>query len=389
MIDMTAPLPITVISDASKKRLKANHPWIFSNEIQLKPDIEPGAWTEVQDRSGHSIGTGYYNPHTLIAIRILSFKKEVNLAERIAAAQAIRKRHYETDVYRLIYGESDRLPGLIVDQYKETLVVQILTAGMEKLKAEILDHLLQIAKPRRVILRNDSPYRKLEGLKDQVEWFYGDPVHQEWIEIDGLRFLVNYETGQKTGFFLDQRENRKRLLHYGDADSLLDVFSYTGAWAIYGASAGIRNVIAVDSSQEALRKADQNAEQNGYRITTIVADAPEFLRESAAGAVRYDRIVLDPPAFCKSKRHLSSAIRAYMEINLRAMKSLAPGGLLFTCSCSQPLNPELFLQVLHQAATASGRSFYLRELLFQPPDHPILMNFPESHYLKCAVLEVA
>jgi 23S rRNA (cytosine1962-C5)-methyltransferase len=386
---MTGTLPITIISDAAKKRLKGNHPWIFSNEIQQKPEIEPGAWTEIRDGSGRYIATGYYNPHTLIAIRILNFHKTFDLTERMVAAQELRNQQYSNGVYRLIYGESDRLPGLIVDRYNETLVVQILTAGMEKLKAEVLDHLLHSLKPRRILLRNDSPYRKLEGLKEQVEWHYGDPVHDEWIEIDGLQFLINYEKGQKTGFFLDQRENRKRLRHYGDAESLLDVFSYTGAWAIYGASAGIRNVIAVDSSEDALRRADQNAAKNGHRITTIVADAPEFLREAAAGSMRYNRIVLDPPAFCKSKRHLPSAVRAYREINLRAMKSLAPRGLLFTCSCSQPLTPELFLQVLHQAAIASGRSFYLRELLFQPPDHPILMNFAESHYLKCAILQVA
>ena len=384
---MTGTLPITVISDAGKKRLKGNHPWIFSNELNQKPEAEPGDWTEVHDRAGHYIGTGYYNPHTLIAIRILTFHKTFDLAERIIAAQALRNQR--DSVYRLIYGESDRLPGLIVDRYDETLVVQILTAGMEKLKAQVLDHLLQIVKPKKILLRNDSPYRKLEGLREQIEWHYGDPVRDEWIEIDGLKFFVSYEKGQKTGFFLDQRENRKRLFHYGAAESLLDVFSYTGAWALYGASAGIRNIIAVDSSEDAMRRAEQNAAENGYRITTIVADAPEFLREASAGSTRYDRIVLDPPAFCKSKRHLPSAIRAYREINLRAMKSLAPRGLLFTCSCSQPLTPDLFLQVLHQAAIASGRSFYLRELLFQPPDHPILMNFPESHYLKCAILEVA
>lgn len=385
---MTGTLPIAVLSDAGKKRLKGNHPWIFSNELHQKPDAEAGDWTEIQDRSGHYLGTGYYNPHTLIAIRILTFHRQIDLAERIVAAHALRNRHYSTSVYRLIYSESDRLPGLIVDRYNETLVVQILTAGMEKMKTEVLDRLLQIIKPKRILLRNDSPYRKLEGLKEQLEWHYGDPAHDEWIEIDGLKFLVNYEKGQKTGFFLDQRENRQRLLHYGPAESMLDVFSYTGAWALYGAAAGIRNVVAVDSSEEGMNRAEQNAAKNGHRITTIVSDAPEFLREAASGSMRYDRIVLDPPAFCKSKRHLSSAIRGYREINLRAMKSLAPGGILFTCSCSQPLTPDLFLQVLHQAVVASGRNFYLRELRFQPPDHPILMNFPESHYLKCAILEV-
>ncbi len=381
-------LPVAVISDAGKKRLKGNHPWIFSNELERKPSIEAGNLIEVHDRSGRYLATGYYNPHTLIAVRILSTHKTFDLTQRIPLALAIREKHYSDKVYRLIYSESDRLPGLIVDRYNDTLVVQILTAGMERMKHEILSNLLQSVQPKRILLRNDSPYRKLEGLQEQTEWFYGDPVQHEWIEADGLRFQIHFEKGQKTGFFLDQRENRKRLLRYGPAESLLDVFAYTGAWSIYGSAAGIRNTIAVDSSAYALKIAEQNAEANGYSIITIVSDAIEFLRNASVGSARYDRIVLDPPAFCKSKRHLKTALQAYREINLRAMKSLAPGGLLFTCSCSQPVTPEIFLEILHQAATASGRNLYLRELLFQPPDHPILMSFPESHYLKCAILEV-
>lgn len=384
----TETLPIAVISDAGKKRLKGNHPWIFSNEFVQTPDVQPGEWIQVQDRAGRYIATAYYNRHTLIAARILYSHKTFDLGERIRAAFGLRNRFYANPVYRLIYSESDHLPGLIVDRYNNTLVVQILTAGMERLKSEVLGHLLEVVKPERILLRNDSAYRKLEGLNEEVTWHQGDPVGEEWIELDGLRFLIDYEKGQKTGFFLDQRENRKRLLHYGASGSLLDIFAYTGAWSVYGGLAGIQNITAVDSSEPSLQRAIQNAEANGYRITTIVDDAVDFLRRSSAGAARYDRIVLDPPAFCKSRRHLPSAIRAYREINLRAMKCLAPGGLLFTCSCSQPLTPEFFLQVLRQAASASGRDFYLRELLFQPPDHPILMGFPESHYLKCAILEV-
>jgi 23S rRNA (cytosine1962-C5)-methyltransferase len=382
-------LPVAIITGAGKKRIKGNHPWIFSNELHRKPEATTGEWVEVQDQSGHYVATGYYNPSTLIAIRILTFHKTFDVAQRVQNAFSIRNKHYPDRVYRLIYSESDGLPGLIVDRYNETLVVQIQTAGMEGLREQVFSVLKDLLQPKRILLRNDSPYRKLEGLEKQVEWYYGSSLAEEWIEVDRLKFLVNYEQGQKTGFFLDQRENRKRLRHYGSADSMLDVFSFTGAWSIYGFAAGIQKVVAVDSSQEALRKAEQNSIANGYRITTIVADAPEFLRESSGSAERYDRIVLDPPAFCKSRSHLASATRAYREINLRAMKCLSPGGVLFSCSCSQPVTTEIFLKILHQAAVASGRRFFLRELLLQPPDHPILIGFPESHYLKCAVLEVS
>ena len=380
-------LPVAVITDRAKKRLKTKHPWIFSNELKSKPPAASGDLVQIQDPSSHFVGFGYYNPHTLIAIRILSFTHEFNLSQRIRGS--VSRRRSSDAACRLVYGESDGLPGLIVDRYNQTLVTQILTAGMERMREEVLSELITAVQPARILLRNDSAYRRLEGLPLQVEWAYGEPLDHEIIELDGIRFWIDYQAGQKTGFFLDQQENRRRLLAYGSADNMLDVFSYSGAWGLYGAKAGIKNITVVDTSQEALALAQKNAELNGYSITTVVADAIDFLRQRYEATERFDRIVLDPPAFCKSKKHLPAALKAYREINLRAMKLLGTGGFLFTCSCSQPVTPEIFLQVLHQAAAASGRILYLRELLFQPPDHPILMNFPESHYLKCAILHVA
>jgi 23S rRNA (cytosine1962-C5)-methyltransferase len=380
--------PVAVLGEAGKKRIKGKHPWIFSNEIERKPEAQAGDIVEIQDRGGAYIATGYYNPRTLIAIRILTFYRSFNLKQRIDNAFAFRKKHYTDRIYRIIYSESDGIPGIVADRYNDTLVLQLLTAGVEKMKAELLDHLIRILSPARVLLRNDSPYRKLEGLDQNIEWVFGTPASEEILEMDGMRFWIEYETGQKTGFFLDQRENRKRLQHYGSADSLLDVYAYTGSWSLYGAAAGIEEIIAVDSSEHALQQIARNAELNHCTIRTIASDGAEYLRTMASGEQRFERIVLDPPAFCKSKRHLSAATRAYREINLRAMKCLKPGGLLFTCSCSQPVKPEIFLEIVRQAATASGRQFYLREFLLQPPDHPILVNFPESHYLKCAILQV-
>jgi 23S rRNA (cytosine1962-C5)-methyltransferase len=376
--------PPAVVSDRAKKRLKTKHPWIFSNELLTKPDASAGDLVTIQDPQAHFLGIGYYNPHTLIAIRILSFTDQFNFAERIH--RAIARRKGLGRVCRLVYSESDGLPGLIVDRYEDTLVAQILTAGMEKFRDHILSALRQEAS--KILLRNDSSYRELEGLPLQNEWVHGEPVDREIIEVDGIRFWIDYQHGQKTGFFLDQRENRKRLLHYGAADRMLDVFSYSGAWSMYGAKAGVREIIAVDSSADALKMAEENARLNAYEIRTIQAQAIDFLHQQYHSPDRFDRIVLDPPAFCKSKRNLPAALRAYREINLRAMKLIRNGGLLFSCSCSQPVTPNIFLDVLHQAAAASGRAFFLRDLLFQPADHPILMNFPESHYLKCAILEL-
>src|SRR5262245_28140635 len=378
-----------VISSRGKKRLKSKHPWIFSNEIVEKPDVSAGEVVEIHHEPGHRIATGYYNPHTLIAVRILSFHQEFDLQARIAKALDFRRQHYSDLTYRWIYGESDGLPGLIVDRYSQTLVAQILTVGMEKLRNEIITSLVEFGSPTRILLRNDSSYRELEGLPKQVEWVYGDPVDKEIIELDDLKFEVNYTEGQKTGFFLDQQTNRQRLSKYAHGEKMLDVFSYSGGWSLYGAKSGLRNITCVDSSAEALKSATRNAELNNFKLNCIEQDAFQFLRDAYSSKDRYDVIVLDPPAFCKSKRQLVEAVRGYREINVRAMKLLERDGVLFTCSCSQPVTPELFVDILRQAAADSGRSFKMLELLLHPLDHPVLLQFPESLYLKCAILQVA
>lgn len=381
-------LPVFVVSDRARKRLKSKHPWVFSNELETKPAVAPGELVQIQDRAGHLVGIGYYNPHTLIAVRILSTHSTFDLNERIQHSLETRQRLYEDTIYRLIYGESDGLPGLIVDRYNGTLVVQILTAGMERMRNEVISALIEIIKPERILLRNDSSYRELEGLTTGLEWIYGEPVERQVLEMDGLKFEVDFSGGQKTGFFLDQRRNRQQLYRFAKGNSMLDAFAYSGAWSLYGAKAGFQDITALDSSQQVLSAVQTNAALNGYSITTIAEDAFDFLKRRYADPVRYDLIVLDPPAFCKSKRQLAQAIKGYREINLRAMKLLNPGGSLITCSCSQPVSTDLFQGILQQASEDSGRPFRVREVLFQPPDHPVLLNFPESHYLKCVVLQL-
>ncbi len=379
--------PSVIISHRAKKRIKGKHPWIFSNEIESKPDVSAGALVDIKDPAGHFLGLGYYNPNTLIAIRILSSSSTFDLEERIRLS-CERRQHECVPLHRLVYSESDALPGLIVDRYYDTLVVQILTAGMEAFRDRIIAALMDAIHPQRILLRNDSSYRRLESLPLQVEWVYGDPLDRHILEVDGMKFLVNFEKGQKTGFFLDQQQNRRRLAAYTHGDSMLDTFCYTGSWALYAARAGMKRITAVDSSAEALASAAENAKLNGYSITTVADDVFEFLRKQYSGPERYDVVVLDPPAFCKSKRHLDQALRGYLDINLHAMKLLNKDGVLFTFSCSQAVTPEIFADMLRSAAASSGRAFRLHEILSQPPDHPILLNFPESHYLKGAVIQV-
>ncbi len=379
--------PTVIITHRAKKRIKGKHPWIFSNEIEFKPDVPAGTLVEIKDPAEHFLGIGYYNPNTLIAVRILSTHSTFDLEEQIRISCQRRGQDW-APLHRLVYSESDALPGLIVDRYYGTLVAQILTAGMEAFRDRIVAALIETIHPERILLRNDSSYRQLEGLPLQVEWVHGNPLDHEILDVDGMKFLVHYEKGQKTGFFLDQQQNRRRLAHFARGDAMLDAFCYTGSWAVYAARAGMKRITAVDSSGEALASARQNAELNGYSIITIADDVFDYLRKQYSGPERYDVIVLDPPAFCKSKRHLDQALRGYLDINLHAMKLLNKDGVLFTFSCSQAVTPEIFVDMLRSAAASSGRAFILHEILSQPPDHPILLNFPESHYLKGAVIQV-
>lgn len=380
--------PVVIVSDRARKRLKSKHPWVFSNEIVAKPEVPPGEIVEVRDERDHFIGAGYYNPHTLIAARILSYHGQFDLEARLHDAIEYRRKHYQDTLCRLVYGESDGLPGLIADRYGDTIVLQVLTAGMERMKEDAIRILARDLQPARILLRNDSAYRKLEGLSTENQWAYGESIETTIVETDGLKFLVDLSGGQKTGFFLDQQENRRRIADYARGSNFLDAFSYSGAWAMYAARAGMRRITAVDSSQDALAGATANAELNGYSITTIAEDVFEFLRRKYSTPERYDLIVLDPPAFCKSRKHLQEALKGYREINLRAMKLLNHGGVLITCSCSQPVTPDIFMEMLRGAAADSGRAFAVREFRLHPPDHPVLLHFPESLYLKCAILEL-
>ncbi|MCL4457732.1 MAG: class I SAM-dependent rRNA methyltransferase [Nitrospirae bacterium] len=374
-------------------RIDAGHLWIFSNELAESPKkFEAGSLVEVYDNKNRFIGIGYVNPNSLIAIRILTRGKETINADffrkRISGALNYRKRFLTSNnSYRVIYSEGDFLPGLIVDKYADCLVIQILTLGMEMMKDMIVSVLDEIIKPSVIVLRNDSQSRNLEGLpleKAVVKGALGSlPLIQEGeisIEVDPM-------TGQKTGFFLDQRANRLALAKYIDGGKGLDLFCYSGAWGLQLAKNGAV-VRFVDDSKTALSTAQRNARINNLeeRCEFVKDDVFNFLKKEAESGALYDFIVLDPPAFVKSRAKIKEALRAYREINAMAMRLVKNGGILATSSCSYHVEKTVFLDILHSAARDAGRSPRLLEYRSQGLDHPILLSVSETEYLKCAFL---
>ena len=378
------------------KRLLGGHLWIFSNEIyeNLK-DYAVGTLVEVFDMHELFLGIGYINPQSLISIRLLTREKEeINrgfFQRRINDAFNLRKRLLgERDAFRLIYSEGDYLPGLIVDKYANSLVLQFLTAGMEEFKSIIIGVLDDILKPEIMVLRNESRVRTLEGLPLYKDVIKGNLQTLPVIQENGLLFEIDPYEGQKTGFFLDQQENRTILKKYARGGKGLDLFCYLGAWSMHLASAGAE-VIGVDASERAVTQAQKIAEMNGLteRTCFLKDDVFSFLeKELASTEKKYDFIVLDPPAFVKSSGKIKEAVKAYRELNEMSMRLIKPGGLLATSSCSYHLSKEMFIDMLNAAGKIARRSLRLIEMRSQGPDHPALLSMPETEYLKCAFLIV-
>lgn len=380
-----------------ERRARSGHPWIFSNEIdRIEGVVEPGAALEVLDRRGDFLGVAYYNPHSLIAARILSRQRESIdsvdfFRRRIASALAYRRALYPNeDALRIVHGEGDGLPGLVVDRYGEVLSIQLLTLGMECRRTVILDALREIFQPVAMVARNDVAVRELEGLPRQVERLEGELPEELIVAEHGLRSRVDILGGQKTGQFLDQKENHLALGERVAGRRVLDLFCYAGSWSLHAAHFGAGQVLGVDISAPAVELARDNARRNGFETicSFVRADVFELLRELGRDRERFGVIVLDPPAFVKSRKKLPEAIKGYLTVNRRAMELLEPGGYLFTCSCSQHLDRETFLETLRQAGQQAGRVPRLVEMRGQAYDHPILLACPETDYLKCAVLQV-
>lgn len=394
--DHFAPLRLRKDED---RRLRAGHLWVYSNEIDTSVtplrDFTPGQPVLIQASNGKPLGTGYINPHALLCARLVSRDPAHPLSpsllvHRLNVALSLRERLYRQPFYRLIYGEGDGLPGLIVDRYGDLCVVQITTAGMECLKDEILAALQKVLKPTAVLWRNDSSIRVMEGLDRYVAPAVGTIPDTVTVQEDGLRFQVAPETGQKTGWFFDQSDNRARLDRYVADCRVLDVFSYVGAWGIRAAARGAREVLCIDSSAPALAQAATNAALNGVaeRLKTEQGDAFEVLKRLRETRERFDVVIVDPPAFVKRRKDFKEGALAYRRLNEMAMQVLERDGLLVSCSCSQLLPREALIQALLQGARHLDRQLMILEQGRQGPDHPVPPAIPEMDYLKMIVARV-
>lgn len=378
-----------------ERRLLQGHRWVFSNEIaESLSEFEPGSWVEVQSSKGAPLGIGTINPRSLIAVRIVCAPGERPsrdlFRERLLKASSFRsnKLYPSSSCYRVVFGDSDGLPGLIVDRYEDILVYQIGTLGMSCMEPLIQELLIELFQPKALVYRHDSQVRTLEGLELTKGLAFGEVPTECWIDMDGIQQRLNPLGGQKTGFYLDQRDNRQALRRWVKGARVLDLFCYNGAWSLVAASAGASEVLGIDDSSEAINQASRNADQNqlGDQCRFEVGEAFRFLKSVPRGA--YDVIILDPPAFAKTKSALPDARKGYTDLNRRAMLALEPGGILVSCSCSYHLSEDLFRQVLLQAAQASGRRLRLLEARSQSADHPVLLAMPETQYLKCCFLQV-
>src|SRR3954471_23264240 len=382
------------VSPRGATRLKSGHVWVYKSDILSSDGIPPGSLVTVTDQRGKPLGTALYSSSSQIAIRMISPDPVTDfpglLRQRISDAIAYRENLVrDTDAYRLIFSEADFLPGLIVDRYNDILSLQILTQAMDAnpVRETLISELSAQLKPASVIERVDPRVRELETLPARASGFLHGDKTATIFAMNGIQFHYDALEGQKTGAFLDQRENYAAAAQYAKGEAL-DVFCYQGAFALHLAPR-CSSVAAVDSSRPALEIADQNATLNGRDIEWIEANAFDLLKDYSAANRRYDTVVLDPPAFAKSKRDLEAAMRGYKELNLRALKMLRSGGTLVTCSCSYHVNQDSFLETLGAASLDAHRSLRLIEVRGQAKDHPILLNIPETAYLKCAIASVS
>lgn len=374
--------------------MRAGHLWIYRSDV-VAVDAEGGSIVVVKDERGNFIGQALYSAASQIALRFLTQANEEIDREwwrrRILEAASRRNIPADTNAYRLIYSEGDLLPSLIVDRYNEVLVLQTLSQATEALKSTFAEILIEEFRPRAVIERNDARVRELEGLPLIAATIYGEAPDEFEILQHGLRFLVSPAAGQKTGSFLDQRENRlaaRLAAQNTNRGRALDCFTFNGAFALHLASV-CESVVGIDISADAIAAAKHNAQLNGLtNVQFREANVFDALRELETGGERFDVIVLDPPAFAKNRASLKSALRGYKEINLRALKLLNPGGVLVTCTCSYHVLEDLFLEIVDRAALDAHRRVQVMEKRMQASDHPVLLGMPETYYLKCVIARV-
>jgi len=385
-----------VLHPGRDARIRAGHRWVYRNEIaRLDGAPVDGDAVEVHAAGGRVLGIGLLNTRSAIAVRLLASPGEVPdeefFRERLARAIAVRRRLVaDTTACRLVFGESDGLPGLVVDRYRDVLVLQTLTLGMDRRKDMVARLLHELLAPRGIFARNDPAVRRLEGLPRETGWLTGAGATEVMIEEDGVRFVVDVARGQKTGFFLDQRENRRHAAALASGGTVLDVFSYTGAWALHALARGATGAVGIEASADAVDMAGRNAALNdaGDRYRPRVGNAFDELRRLSAEPSRWDLVVLDPPAFVKTRGALAAGLAGYKEINLRALKLVAPGGWLVTCSCSFHVDEAALRETVWEASRDARRYIRLVESRSQARDHPVHPAMPETRYLKCLVFAV-
>jgi 23S rRNA (cytosine1962-C5)-methyltransferase len=381
------------VNQKAADRVASGHPWIFASDITDRDGAEAGVAVKVADSRGRPLGTAHYSSASQIALRMLSgsveeIGRDFFLRRLKAAEEHRRKVVRHSNAYRVVHGEGDRLPALVVDRYADCLVLQTLDQGMDAAKEQIVSCLDEIFHPRAIVARNDVPVRAKEQLPLESAVLQGEAPECVTVEMNGLTLRADLLRGQKTGIYLDQRENYRAAARYAAGGRALDCFTSTGGFALHLAGK-CESVEAVDSSASALATAQTNAQANAIEnVHFSEADVFDLLAGHVSTHTRFSMVVLDPPAFAKSRRNLEAAITGYKEINLRALRLLGPGGILVTCSCSHHVSEATFLELIAQASLDARRTLRVLERRTQAQDHPILLTVPETHYLKCLVLEV-
>jgi 23S rRNA (cytosine1962-C5)-methyltransferase len=392
-----ASLPELRLKRHEDRRISAGHLWIFSNEVDNERTplgrFETGALCRVVGDRDRFLGYAYVNPHALICARILGRDPQHPpgkslFVHRLQMALSLRERIYEAPWYRLAYGESDGLPGVVFDRYGEVIVGQIGTAGMEARKAELLAALEQVIAPRAVIWKNDGGSRELEGLPSYVETASGEAPEHAWLEENGVRFKLPLGRGQKTGWFYDQAANRRAMLPLAPGARVLDVFAYLGAWGLAAARAGAREVVCADSSAAALALLTESAAANGLEVRTLRDDAFDALATLREAGEKFDLVIVDPPAFIKRKRDIPKGLAAYRKLNQMAMQLLGRDAMLVSCSCSHHLAQDELIATIQQCARHLSRFAQVVAVGGHAPDHPIHPAIPETRYLKALTCRI-
>jgi 23S rRNA (cytosine1962-C5)-methyltransferase len=389
---MSMTLPQVILKPNEDRRLRRGHLWVFSNEVAVAPaDLTPGDAVQFITHRKDLLGTGFYNPHSLIAGRLMD-RGDVALdadffERRFRTALELRKRFFNEDAYRWVFGESDDLPGLVVDRYDNAVVIESYCAGMDRLLPAITEGLKRIQPWDAIVLRNDVGPRRLERLEEKVEVMEGQVNTPHSFVHEGLKLFADLVAGQKTGFFFDQRHNRRTVAELAKGSRVLDVFCHTGGFGLMAAKAGAAQVVGIDESAPALALAGEAARANGFEARTHYekADAFQFL---SSGQETFDIVVVDPPKFASGKKQLPQAEEAYIRLNALAMRRVKGGGFLATASCSQHVERDTFRQIISRASLQSGRRARVVHWGSPAPDHPVRLSMPETDYLKFALVHV-